>query len=151
MTENHNDNNNITSNNQHNADKDDDNNSLDSGPTSLHLSSIICSEHHTSNTNSQPINNGHFNSPCLSPNSKKLVPIEVVEKLRSELMDLKEWKAKATQEIVDRDRALADLENELIKQQSEFDISNEECVGHQKTIQELKSALDQVVHKYIST
>ena len=151
MAENHNDNSNVTSNNQHtNADKDDDNNSLDSGPTSLHLSSIICSEHHTSNTNSQPINNGHFNSPCLSPNSKKLVPIEVVEKLRSELMDLKEWKAKATQEIVDRDRALADLENELIKQQSEFDISNEECVGHQKTIQELKSALDQVVHKYIS-
>ena len=40
--------------------------------------------------------------------------------------------------------ALADLENELIKQQSEFDVSNEECVGHQKTIQELKSALDQV-------
>ena len=147
MAENHNDNN-VTSNNQHtNADKDDDNNSLDSGPTSLHLSSIICSEHHTSNTNSQPIN-GHFNSPCLSPNSKKLVPIEVVEKLRSELMDLKEWKAKATQEIVDRDRALADLENELIKQQSDFDISNEECVGHQKTIQELKSALDQVVHKH---
>ena len=76
------------------------------------------------------------------------MPIEVVEKLRSELMTLKNWKAKATQEIVDRDRALADLENELIKQQSEFDISNEECVGHQKTIQELKSALDQV-HTYI--
>ena len=63
-------------------------------------------------------------------------------------MTLKNWKAKATQEIVDRDRALADLENELIKQQSEFDVSNEECVGHQKTIQELKSALDQV-HTYI--
>ena len=38
--------------------------------------------------------------------SKKLVPIEVVEKLRSELMSLKDWKSKATQEIVDRDRAL---------------------------------------------
>ena len=65
-------------------------------------------------------------------------------------MALKDWKAKATQEIVDRDRALADLENELIKQQSEFDVSNEECMGHQKTIQELKSALDQVLNTFDS-
>ena len=75
---------------------------------------------------------------------------EAVEKLRCELMALKDWKAKATQEIVDRDRALADLENELIKQQSEFDVSNEECMGHQKTIQELKSALDQVLNTFDS-
>ena len=68
----------------------------------------------------------------------------MVEDLRKEIVTLKQWKAKANQEIVDRDRALAELEHELVKQQSEFDANNEECMGHQRVIQELKSQLDQV-------
>ena len=43
------------------------------------------------------------------------MPIEVVEKLRSELMSLKDWKSKATQEIVDRDRALGTDMGNLIR------------------------------------
>jgi hypothetical protein len=57
---------------------------------------------------------------------------------------LKKWKAQAMFEIVDRDSALTDLEQELVKQQSVFDASNTECLGHQRVIRELKSALDQV-------
>ena len=72
------------------------------------------------------------------------VPLEIVDALRTEILSLKQWKVKATQEIVDRDRALADLEHELVKQQSECDANNEECMGHQRVIQELKSQIDQV-------
>ena len=53
---------------------------------------------------------------------------------------------RATQEIVERDRALVDLEAELVKQQSELDSNNEESMGLQRVIQELKSQLDQVIH-----
>ena len=52
---------------------------------------------------------------------------------------------RATQEIVERDRALVDLEAELVKQQSELDSNNEESMGLQRVIQELKSQLDQVI------
>ena len=68
----------------------------------------------------------------------------MVEALRAEVMALKQWKSRATQQIVERDRALADLESELVKQQSECDANNQECMGHQRVIQELKSQLDQV-------
>ena len=91
--------------------KNNVNDDQDSGPTSLHLSSIICSEHHSSNeaTKTDPT------PPVILDISKKLVPIEVVEKLRSELMSLKDWKSKATQEIVDRDRALGTDMGNLIR------------------------------------
>ena len=76
---------------------------------------------------------------------------EVFEALRAEIFELKEWKSRATQEIVERDRALADLEHELVKQQSELDSNNEECTGHQRVIQELKSQLDQVLIYLVCT
>ena len=53
-----------------NIQEEDDN---DSGPTSLHLSSIICSEHHSSNEHNGHIIKEDFSPPAL-PN-KKLVPI----------------------------------------------------------------------------
>ena len=97
-----------------------------SGPTSLHVSSIEDTDHRESN------------------NNESNYPTELVEDLRSEILQLKKWKVKATQEIVDRDRALADLENELVKQQRDFDTNSQECMGHQRVIQELKSQIDQV-------
>ena len=96
-----------------------------SGPTSIHVSSIDNDEKEESN------NNDNY-------------PTELVENLRAEILQLKKWKVKATQEIVDRDRALADLEAELVKQQGDFDTSSQECMGHQRVIQELKSQIDQV-------
>ena len=97
------------------------------GPTSIHVSSI------SGNENIQD-----------ADEQVNYYPPHVVEDLRKEIVTLKQWKAKANQEIVDRDRALAELEHELVKQQSEFDANNEECMGHQRVIQELKSQLDQV-------
>jgi len=96
-----------------------------SGPTSIHVSSIDNDEKEESNNN--------YNYPT-----------ELVENLRAEILQLKKWKVKATQEIVDRDRALADLEAELVKQQGDFDTSSQECMGHQRVIQELKSQIDQI-------
>ena len=55
--------------NNHIQDEDDN----DSGPTSLHLSSIICSEHHSSNEHNGHIIKEDFSPPALS--NKKLVPI----------------------------------------------------------------------------
>mgnify|MGYP002050240776 FL=1 len=101
-----------------------------SGPTSIHVSSIDNDEKEESN------NNDNY-------------PTELVENLRAEILQLKKWKVKATQEIVDRDRALADLESELVKQQGDFDTNSQECMGHQRVIQELKSQIDQV-HKKLS-
>ena len=51
--------------------QDEDDN--DSSPTSLHLSSIICSEHHSSNEHNGHIIKEDFSPPALS--NKKLVPI----------------------------------------------------------------------------
>lgn len=99
-----------------------------SGPTSIHISSI----------------SNHSNAAPNAANHDLINQNEIIESLRAELVHLKDWKSKATQEIVDRDRALADLEHELVKQQSEFDANNEECNGHQRVIQELKSQLDQI-------
>ena len=99
---------------------------LKSGPTSIHVSSISNEDFHKTK---------HIDENY---------PPEVVEALRAEVMALKQWKSRATQQIVERDRALADLESELVKQQSECDANNQECMGHQRVIQELKSQLDQV-------
>ena len=96
-----------------------------SGPTSIHVSSI-------DNDSEDP------------KESNNNYPTELVENLRAEILQLKTWKVKATQEIVDRDRALADLESELVKQQRDFDTNSQECMGHQRVIQELKSQIDQV-------
>ena len=68
-----------------------------------------------------------------------------MEQLKDELSVLKKWKSDAMMEMVEKDRALAELEQELINQQKAFDSSTEECMGHQMVIQELKTALDQVL------
>ena len=106
---------------------------MKSGPTSIHVSEN-CDENHNK---TKQIDENY--------------PPEVVHQLRAEIFALKEWKARATQEIVDRDCALVDLEQELVKQQSEFDANSEECTGHQRVIQELKSQLDQVNHSALFT
>ena len=42
-------------------------------------------------------------------------------------------------------RRLADLQEQLTDLQQEFDVSKEECLGHQKVIQELKLKLEEVI------
>ncbi len=69
---------------------------------------------------------------------------EAVDKMKEELEALRKWKAAAMMEMVDKDRALTELEQELISQQKVFDANHEECMGHQMVIQELKSTIDQV-------
>ena len=107
----------------------------DSGPTSIHLSSPSGHAHLDSET--------HPKWQLATPIMATPDPV-MVESLRQELVALKDWKASATQEIVERDRALADLEQELVRQQSECDANNQECMAHQRVIQELKSQLDKV-------
>merc|ERR1711935_772856 len=109
-----------------NGQEDCDDLDMKSGPTSIHVSEN-CDENHNK---TKQIDDNY--------------PPEVVHKLRAEIFALKEWKSRATQEIVDRDCALVDLEQELVKQRSEFDANSEECTGHQRVIQELKSQLDQI-------
>ncbi len=41
-------------------------------------------------------------------------------------------------------RLLAEMEQQIVELQREYDESKEECLGHQKVIQELKGSLDQV-------
>ena len=41
-------------------------------------------------------------------------------------------------------RRLTDLQEQLTDLQQEFDVSKEECLGHQKVIQELKLNLEEV-------
>ena len=42
-------------------------------------------------------------------------------------------------------RRLTDLQEQLTELQQEFDVSKEECLGHQKVIQELKLNLEEVI------
>jgi len=109
-----------------NGQEDSEDLDMKSGPTSIHVSEN-CDENHNK---TKQIDDNY--------------PPELVHSLRAEIFALKEWKSRATQEIVDRDCALVDLEQELVKQQSEFDANSEECTGHQRVIQELKSQLDQI-------
>jgi len=37
------------------------------------------------------------------------------------------------------------MEHQLVDLQKEYDESKEECLGHQKVIQDLKSSLEQVI------
>ena len=41
-------------------------------------------------------------------------------------------------------RRLTDIQEQLTELQQEFDVSKEECLGHQKVIQELKLNLEEV-------
>ena len=41
-------------------------------------------------------------------------------------------------------RMLADLQGQLTELNHEFDVSKEECLGHQKVIQELKLKVEEV-------
>ena len=68
---------------------------MKSGPTSIHVSEN-CDENHNK---TKQIDDNY--------------PPELVHSLRAEIFALKEWKSRATQEIVDRDCALVDLEQEL--------------------------------------
>ena len=42
-------------------------------------------------------------------------------------------------------RRIADVQEQLTDLQQEFDVSKEECLGHQKVIQELKLNLEEVI------
>jgi hypothetical protein len=41
-------------------------------------------------------------------------------------------------------RLLAEMEQQIVELQREYDESKEECLGHQKVIQQLKGSLEQV-------
>ena len=41
-------------------------------------------------------------------------------------------------------RLIAEMEQQIVEVQREYDESKEECLGHQKVIQDLKASLEQV-------